>query len=325
MDDLTTNYPEWGAPVPLAPPAPTTRVAVRAVTSGIVGVGCEHTEAWRFVTIPAEALGCYDYEADAITTALEGRSWVGDVIALDTVIGCDAQQFTAGCSTWTVFSSDVSDDPDHALPERRRAELGHWNCEHALFGGRPTEGWATESDPDELLALAVLERWTFGTAGFRAFAQRPEESPNVVRLTVFRDGAEPLCEDVAFGTAEAAKETAVAMIVGAITADQETRLPTYAERVAALPRPLPGSGVVFTARIATDDTVETEHGPAQHADIVITADGQPDPVATYSLTSSPLDPLPDGPADVLARHGWRMAEPGHLDADHYLLVRVERA
>ncbi|AVH20136.1 hypothetical protein [Nocardia cyriacigeorgica] len=325
MDNRTTNYPEWGAPAPLTPPAPTTRVAVRAVTSGLVGLGCEHTEAWRFVTIPAEALGCYDYEADAITTALEGRSWVGDVIALDTVIGCDAHQFTAGCSTWSVFSSEVSDDPDHALPERLRAELGHWNCEHALFGGRPAEGWATESDPDELMALAVLERWTFETAGFRAIAQRPEESPNIVRLTVFRDGAEALCEDTAFSTAEAAKEAAVAMIVGAITADQATRLPTYAQRVAALPQPLPGSGVVFTARIVTDDSVEPEHGPAQRADIVITADGDVDPVATYSLTSNPLDPIPDEPAEVLARHGWRMVGPGHLDTAHYLLVRVERA
>jgi hypothetical protein len=325
VDDLTTNYPEWGAPAPLDPPTPETRVAVRAVTSGIVGLGCEHTEAWRFVTIPAEALGCYDYEADAITTALDGRSWVGDVIALDTVIGCDAQTFTAGCSTWTVFSSDVSDAPDHALSERLRAELGHWNCEHALFGGRPAEGWDTEPDPDELLRLAVLERWTFETAGFRAFVQRPEESPNLVRLTVFRDGAEPLCEDTAFATAEAAKEAAIAMIVGAITADQATRLPTYAERVAALPHPLPNSDVVFTARILTDDSVEPEHGPAQPADVVITADGDADPVTTYSLTSNPLDPIPDEPADVLARHGWRMVGPGHLDTDHYLIVRVDRA
>ncbi|WP_041561498.1 hypothetical protein [Nocardia farcinica] len=325
MDDLTTNHTEWGTPAPLAPPAPTTRVAVRAVTSGIVGVACEHTEAWRFVTIPTDALGCYDAEADAITTALDGRSWVGDVIALDTVTGCDGQQFTAGCSTWTVFSDEVSDDPDHALPERLRAEIGHWNCEHALFGGRPAEGWTTESDPDELLALAVLERWTFETAGFRAFAERPEESPNLVRLTVFRDGAEPLCEYIAFSTAEAAKEAAVALIVGAITADQATRLPTYAQRVAALPHPLPSSGVVFTARIVTDDSVEPEHGPAQRADIVITADGDTDPVATYSLTSNPLDPIPDEPTDVLARHGWRMAGPGHLDTDRYLIVRVERA
>ncbi|MGV9679082.1 hypothetical protein ACWDSJ_27690 [Nocardia sp. NPDC003482] len=311
MNDLTTADRE---PVPRDPRAPQTRVAVRAVTSGIVGVGVglAHTEAWRIITIPSEALGCFDAEADAITTALDGRAWVGDVIALDTAVGCDAQIVRAGCSTWSGFSD--------LFAERRRAALGHWNCEHTLFGGRPTRGWDTELDPDELRALAVLEQWTFQTAGYRAVVQRPQETPNLVRLTVFRDGAAPLCENTAFDTDEAAQESAVARIVAAITADQATRLPTYAERVAALPHPLPNSGVVFTARIATDDSAEPEHGPAPRADITITADRQTEPIATYSLTANPLDP-----AEVLARHGWRMVGPHRLDTDHYLVVRVDRA
>lgn len=83
---------------------------------------------------------------------------------------------------------------------------------------------------------------------------------------------------------------------------------------------------VFTARIVTDDSVEPDDGPEQLADIVITADGcAGPPVATYTVYTNPLDPIGEDPADVLARHGWRMADDGELDADDYLIVRVERA
>ncbi|PXX53917.1 hypothetical protein DFR70_12638 [Nocardia tenerifensis] len=227
MNDPTSHHDFGEAATPPFDPslAPTaTAVAVQAVTSGIVGPGYERTEAWRIIEIPVIALGCFDWEADAIYAALEGLSWVGDVIAVDTVYGTDGQKFEAGCSTWTRFSNSdaIYRDAEHQSPlsPRARAAGEHWNCEHALFG----------------------------------------------------------------------------------------------------------PGARFTARIATDDSVEPADGPAQRADIVILTDDQPDePLAAYSCTTNPLDPIPADPAEVLDRHGWRTTGPGHLDTDGYLIVGVERA
>ncbi|MBF6388171.1 hypothetical protein IU444_29005 [Nocardia farcinica] len=92
------------------------------------------------------------------------------------------------------------------------------------------------------------------------------------------------------------------------------------------PKPVIAETATFTARIVTDDSVEPDDGPRQRADIVITADGHVGPpvIATYTLYTNPLSPIGEDPAEVLERHGWRMAGQGQLDTDSYLVVPVER-
>ncbi len=74
----------------------TTRVAVRAVTSGIVGVNSLHTEAWKIVSILTRCLGDFDGEAHAIID-VQATRLVGAVIVVDE----DVPSFAAGCSTWS--------------------------------------------------------------------------------------------------------------------------------------------------------------------------------------------------------------------------------
>ncbi|WP_433660769.1 hypothetical protein ACQPW1_00320 [Nocardia sp. CA-128927] len=198
------------------PETKTTRVAVRAVTSGTFGVNSDHTEAWKILEVPTEILGDYDAEATVIIDDL-GMSFVSDVIVVDK----DVEGFAAGCSTWARFGGDPNYDDDYESSEHAQAAREHWNCEHTLFGATPTEGWTQVTDAAELDAHDTLELWTFRTGEYaegeyEALVARFTWDPETYRLTVFRDEHGPLCEQVQMEGLDDAKSGGIATIVDAI-------------------------------------------------------------------------------------------------------------
>ncbi|MFX0573048.1 hypothetical protein [Nocardia nepalensis] len=191
-----------------------TRVAVRAVTSGVVGVYTTHTEAWKILRIPTEDLGDYDAEASAIIDD-QNTMFVGEVIVVDS----DVAGFAAGCSTWSKYRHD---DLDISVPtEHDVAAQEHWGCEHTLFGATPTSGWTREADPEVLDGFDATELWMLrtgdcATGQYAAIIARPAAHPDTLRLSVFGDERGALREHVAMDELDAAMTAAVATIVSAI-------------------------------------------------------------------------------------------------------------
>ncbi|WP_194838282.1 hypothetical protein [Nocardia sp. XZ_19_369] len=191
----------------------TTRVAVRAVTSGVVGAFTTHTEAWKILAIPTDYVGDFDAEASAIIED-HNTNFVGHVIVVDE--GVDG--FAAGCATWSGYWDD-----DLAISEPTERDVAaqqHRGCEHTLFGATPAEGWTRETDPDVLAAHNTVELWTLrtGECALGEYAAIVTRSPDsdTFRLSVFRDERGPLCELVPTHRLDAAKALGVATIVAAI-------------------------------------------------------------------------------------------------------------
>ncbi|MFD4406681.1 hypothetical protein ACFWPH_28360 [Nocardia sp. NPDC058499] len=96
-----------------------------------------------------------------------------------------------------------------------------------------------------------------------------------------------------------------------------------AEKVAPQQPAIP-DGATFTARIATDDTIDPDPDLCP-GDIVITVDGRPGPpIATYSCHANRITPIGEDPDEVLRRHGWRPYGLDQLDVYLYRVTAVER-
>ncbi|MEV0764132.1 hypothetical protein [Nocardia sp. NPDC050435] len=191
----------------------TTRVAVRAVTSGVVGLNSAHTEAWKIVPIPTDCLGDFDAEAHEII-GIQGIGFVGAVIVVDDGVA----GFAAGCSTWSGYWDDDLDLPS----ERDHAALEHRDCEHTLFGTTPTEGWTRETDPGVLRGLGAVAAWSLRTGPcapgeYCGLVAQNAGVPTGFVFSVYADELGPLCERLPAASRSAAMTAAVVLLVGAIS------------------------------------------------------------------------------------------------------------
>ncbi|MFD4406665.1 hypothetical protein ACFWPH_28280 [Nocardia sp. NPDC058499] len=173
-------------------PAPdTTRVAVLAIDEDDRG-------SWKITECPVEALGCYDGEA----TDIPG-TFIGDVVVLD-----DAPGFPAGCATWAQFSDNVADSDNPHISELTRARAEHWNCQHALFGRSPLEGWTRSTAAAE----GPAECWTFDGLCWTATITSGHDEPHTAHLSIAHRDRPSAVDMIPCRSVDDAKRTGISIL-----------------------------------------------------------------------------------------------------------------
>jgi hypothetical protein len=182
------------------PGAETVRVAVITTDE-------DDREVWKIITCPVEVLGWYDGEASEIPYTIRG-----DVVVLDAVPG-----FAAGCATWAQFSDRVPDQGGPAISELAQARAEHWNCEHALFGRDPLDGWTC--DPE--LPAGLIERWTFDALTWIATITRGHDDPTTACLSISHRDRPMAADTIVCRDVDDAKRTAINVLRSHILAEAD--------------------------------------------------------------------------------------------------------
>ncbi|MGW5384064.1 hypothetical protein [Nocardia sp. NPDC003963] len=196
----------------LAPTAPDDRAssgrpAAETVRVAVITTDEDDREFWKITTCPVDVLGYYDGEAYEIPYTIKG-----DVVVLDAVPG-----FPAGCATWSQFSDSEPDHEQPHLSELARARAEHLNCEHALFGGTPLDGWVQDPAPTG----GLIEGWTFNALTWTATITRSYADPDTAHLSLSPRDRPTVTDTITCRDTDDAKRTAIGLLRSHILAEAD--------------------------------------------------------------------------------------------------------